>query len=109
MAKSLTEEGKLKLCRLYKGEEECPLKLGSLEYFFWWDEYYWVNRSDDFYKSRRKTYEKLGGKQFPDIPYGLVIELFRSWSKWGVLYATKENLSGFYKNTVERYRNLFAK
>ena len=82
-------------CRYYSGERTCPWNDENL-YTFWKCEDAYVNlRKGSVNELESEHYKGIGGKDFPSIPRGILIELFFHWSK-GV-YTPKDHLDEFYK------------
>ena len=83
----------IRLCRYYSGEDVCPFQVNSLRYY--WDaERVFVSHGGEINEPESRYYDAIGGKDYPSIPRGVLINLFFVWGK-GV-YDKKEHLSDFY-------------
>lgn len=84
----------LRMCRYYSGEERCPFQTGVL--CFYWDmERVFVAHDGEINELESQHYDAIGGKDYPGIPRGILINLFFVWSKgaWDI----KNNLQDFYQ------------
>jgi len=62
--------------------------------FFWEMERVFVAHEGETNEQESRYYDAIGGKDYPSIPRGILINLFFVWGK-GV-YDKKEHLSDFY-------------
>lgn len=102
---------RLKYCRFYKGEDECPFKYYQTnneqdhkKANYWWFEKYYVKGLGDKLCSY-DIYRNEGGKEFDTIPAELLDVMISSWSKYGYYFPAKENpkeMEDFYE-WVEEY------
>lgn len=83
----------IRMCRYYSGEENCPFQVDSLRYY-WEMERVFVSHGGEVNEPESQYYDAIGGKDYPSIPRGILINLFFVWGK-GV-YDKKKNLSDFY-------------
>lgn len=83
----------IRKCRYYSGEDECPFQIDRLR-FFWEMERVYVAHEGETNEPENQYYRAIGGKDYPSIPRGILINLFFVWGK-GV-YDIKEHLTDFY-------------
>ncbi len=88
----MTREELIKQCRYYGGEKECPFDSDSLHWY--WDmERVYVSCNGEF-EGETDYYKRIGGKNYPGIPFPLLIVMFTSWGKQ--TYDIQQSLSSFY-------------
>ncbi len=85
----MTREELINQCRYYKGAET---SLDADGLFCDYEEWY-VNHNGKINEVTKADYENLGGKKFPDVPYGILLILFNRWQHW----LDTGNLQDFYE------------
>ncbi len=101
----MTREELIKQCRYYRGYDDDERASRPGEYNgFWSCERYWVNCNGKVDEYLAHEYEKIGGKKYLEIPYGLLLIIFSSWGKY-VYKMTKEKLPDFYDH-IDLYLEL---
>lgn len=89
----------IKQCRYYHGEDECPYTDYSNIVWFWDMERVYVNNNGKF-EGERDVYKAIRGKEYPGVPFNLLMVMFTSWGKY--TYDIKESIGEFYK-LVDEY------
>lgn len=84
----------IKQCRYYNGENESPYTGHDDMSWFWDMERVYVESNGDF-EGEGEYYKAIKGKEYPGIPYTLLIIMFTSWGKW--TSDMKGNIDQFYK------------
>ncbi len=97
----MTREEKLKYCRYYKGEDNCPYK-DQNEHMFWFLEQLWTEQDEEFKKTVCENYKCCNGKSFKGVPYDLIATIFTSWGKYAY-DISKEIETGFYPLIEKEY------
>lgn len=90
--KIMKREELIKQCRYYKGEEECPFEVDSLQWYWDMERVYVTN--DGKFDGESDYYKRIGGKNFPGIPFSLLMVMFTSWGKQ--TYDFQQLLPSFY-------------
>lgn len=92
----------IKHCRYYRGQEKNPNKNDSNMAWFWDMERVYVKNNGHFV-GETEYYKTIHGKEYPGIPFDLLMVMFTSWGK--TTYDIRESIGDFYK-LVDEYLSI---
>ena len=88
----MTRKDRLKQCRYYNGEETCPYEIDPLIWYWDMERVYVANNGE--FEGEADYYKRIGGKNYPGIPFPLLMVMFTSWGKQ--TYDLQRSLPSFY-------------
>lgn len=84
----------IKHCRYYRGQKENPNTDDSNMAWFWDMERVYIGSNGKF-DGERDVYKAIHGKEYPGIPFDLLMVMFTSWGK--MTYDIQKSIGDFYK------------
>lgn len=84
----------IKRCRYYRGQTENPNTDDANMAWFWDMERVYVEH-DGHFIGEREYYKAIHGKEYPGIPFNLLMVMFTSWGK--MTYDIQKSIGDFYK------------
>lgn len=90
----MTKKDLIKQCRYYRGQDSNPHQSNGNMAWFWDMERVYVEHGGKF-KGEADYYKAIEGKEYPGIPFELLMVMFTSWGK--TAYCIKDSINKFYK------------
>lgn len=92
------EQKRIRQCRYYSGQVVSPFNDATMDWFWAMERVYVFSQGQ--FIGERDYYKQINGKNYPGIPFDLLMILFTSWGK--TAYSIKDSINDFYK-LIDKY------